>query len=202
MSQYGFYFDQTRCVACDTCLVACKGWNGLSAGPAFWRRRIENEVGGYPNLKIYQITISCNHCEKPSCVEVCPMGAIYKREEDGVVIVDRSACIACKACLSACPFGAPQFADDEQEPNKNPSWKVEHPMQKCTACWDRTAEGKQTACVGGCPHRAIDFGDMDELKAKYPNVSDSAYGFPDPEYGANGNKLEHSTYPSIIFKRK
>ncbi|WP_265823924.1 4Fe-4S dicluster domain-containing protein [Geovibrio ferrireducens] len=202
MSQKGFYFDQTRCVACDTCLVACKSWNMLNAGPASWRKRVENEIGGYPNLKIYQLTMSCNHCAEPSCVKVCPMGAIYKRESDGVVIVDRASCIACKSCLAACPFGAPQFADDDQEPVKKAEWSVKHPMQKCTACWDRTAIDKLPACAGACPHRAIDFGELTELNAKYPDAVKSVTGFPDPAYGANGNKLDKSTEPSILFKRK
>lgn len=202
MAQKGFYFDQTRCVACDTCIVACKDWNSVGAGPAFWRKRTENEVGGYPDLKIYQLTMSCNHCETPACVAVCPMGAIYKREEDGIVIVNRDACISCKQCAASCPFNAPQFADDEQEPVKVRSWKADHPMQKCTACWDRTAEGLQPACVGSCPQRAIDFGDLDELQVKYPSYAVSVVGFPDPAYGAGGNLLEEEATPSIIFKSK
>jgi len=202
MSQKGFYFDQTRCIGCDACLVACKDWNSVNAGPAFWRRRTETEVGGYPDLKVYQLTMGCNHCASPACVKVCPMGAIYKREEDGVVIVDRTACIACKMCLAACPFSAPQYANDTQEPDKSDSWKVDHPMQKCTACWDRVAAGKQTACVGACPQRAIDFGVLDDLKSKYSNTVSTATGYPTQAVNSASSALGKDLDPSIIFKRK
>jgi len=75
-------------------------------------------------------------------------------------------------------------------------------MQKCTACWDRTAEGLQPSCVGSCPQRAIDFGNLDDLKVKYPGYAVSVVGLPDPAYGAGGNQLENETKPSIIFKSK
>ncbi|QEM67675.1 4Fe-4S dicluster domain-containing protein [Geobacter sp. FeAm09] len=202
MEQKGFYLDQTRCAACDTCLVACKGWNGIKPGPAFWRKRIETEVGGYPNLVIYQLPMSCNHCANPACIAVCPMGTIYKREEDGVVIVNRDGCIGCKACQAACPFGAPQFADDTQEPAKQSSWRIDHPMQKCTACWDRTAANKKPACVASCPTRALDFDTIDNLKATYPSATTSAVGLPNTSHNAAGTALEKDTLPSILFKRK
>lgn len=202
MTQKGFYFDQTRCAGCDACRVACKSWNGVKPGSAHWRKRIENEVGGFPNLKIYQLTMGCNHCANPACVEVCPMGAIHKRAEDGIVIVDRDACISCKMCASACPFSAPQYADDVQESVKQASWKVAHPMQKCTGCWDRVAVGKQPACVGSCPTRVLDFGTLDDLKAKYPDAAKSVVGFPDTSHNRVGAPLTKDTVPSICFKRK
>jgi len=94
--------------------------------------------------------MSCMHCANPACEKVCPTGAIRKRAEDGVVLVDQSRCIGCRYCASACPFGAPQF-----EPGGT--------MIKCDMCPDRLAEGKQPACAATCPTGALHFGTLDEL---------------------------------------
>ncbi|CAG1015388.1 partial anaerobic dimethyl sulfoxide reductase subunit B (DMSO reductase iron- sulfur subunit), partial [Anaerolineales bacterium] len=89
--QYAFYYDQSRCMGCETCLVACKDWNGVKPGPAKWRRITITEDGTFPALTVFNLIMSCNHCEEPVCVEVCPTEAIFKRE-DGIVIVNRSVC--------------------------------------------------------------------------------------------------------------
>jgi Fe-S-cluster-containing dehydrogenase component len=84
-------------------------------------------------------------------LEICPVGAISKREEDGIVIVDRDKCIGCHSCETACPYGAPQYGLDGK-------------MQKCNLCVDRIAEGKDPACVAVCPGEALAFGDLTELE--------------------------------------
>ena len=91
--QMGFYFDQTRCTGCFTCIVACKDWNDVDAGPASWRRVTTIEKGKYPDLFVAFLSVACHHCVKPSCVSACPVNAITKREQDGVVVVDREACL-------------------------------------------------------------------------------------------------------------
>jgi len=90
--QIGFYFDQTRCIGCCTCVVACKDWNDIPAGPANWRRVTSVEEGNWPNLFLAYFTSSCYHCADPICVTICPAKAISKRDEDGIVIVDREKC--------------------------------------------------------------------------------------------------------------
>lgn len=90
--QLGFYFDQTRCTGCCTCVIACKDWNDISAGPASWRRVTSVEEGDWPNLFVAYYTSSCYHCADPICVAVCPNGAISKRDKDGIVTVDREKC--------------------------------------------------------------------------------------------------------------
>jgi Fe-S-cluster-containing dehydrogenase component len=107
--------------------------------------------GEFPNVANRTISISCFHCARPACVDICPAGAISKRAEDGVVVVDRNECVGCRSCEKACPYGAPQYGKDGK-------------MQKCHLCQDRRAEGKQPACVATCPAEALAFGDLEELR--------------------------------------
>lgn len=200
---YAFYYDQNRCMGCNTCVVSCKDWNNVNPGSARWRNLSTRENGTFPNVAIYNLVLSCNHCENPACTAACPVGAIYKREEDGIVIVNRDLCQDIRACAVACPFGAPQFGDDESEPVSQSSWAVDHPMQKCTFCWDRWAEGKKPACVSSCPNRALDAGTVEEIEAKYPLAVKTVVGLPDSGSDSQNNSLpKGDTLPSIYFNPK
>ena len=181
--QIGFYFDQTRCIGCFTCIVACKDWNDVEAGPASWRRVITIEKGKYPDLFVAFLSAACYHCVEPACVSACPVDAISKRELDGVVVVDREACLgkdSCEACLQACPYDAPQFGAEEGAK-----------MQKCDFCLERLAEGKKPTCVDSCPMRAMDAGPIEELRAKYGDSREA-------ECFDYSEKL----MPCVIFKPK
>lgn len=206
-TQYAFYFDQTRCMGCHACVVTCKDWNQVEPGPARWRRLRTAEVGSFPQTAIYNVTMGCNHCANPACLTACPVGAIYKRDEDGIVLVDRTKCQSIRACAARCPYGAPQFADDDQEPTMDPSWLVAHPMQKCTMCVDRVTVGKNPACVDSCPQRALDFGTVDALKAKYPQAQQIIGILPhfpsvDSDRDPQGNVLDKDTVPSFFIKAR
>lgn len=96
--QLGFYFDQSRCTGCYTCCVACKDWHDIPAGPAKWMRIQTIERGKFPNLFMAFLATPCYHCAEPVCISVCPAGAITKREEDGVVVVDRDKCKEAVRC--------------------------------------------------------------------------------------------------------
>ena len=87
MKQWAFYFDQSRCVGCYACSVACKDWHNIEAGPVQWRRIISREEGAYPKVSLSYLSLSCNHCEKPACANACPADAITKRKDDGIVVV-------------------------------------------------------------------------------------------------------------------
>jgi anaerobic dimethyl sulfoxide reductase subunit B (iron-sulfur subunit) len=84
---------------------------------------------------------------------VCPTGAISRRDEDGVVLVDHDLCIGCHSCELACPFGAPKFPQDGK-------------MAKCDLCVIRKEHGMKPACVLVCPARALDAGPVEELSNK------------------------------------
>jgi anaerobic dimethyl sulfoxide reductase subunit B (iron-sulfur subunit) len=198
-----FYFDQNRCMGCHACVVACKDWNDVQPGKASWRRLSTEESGSFPKVKVFNLVLSCNHCANPACTAACPMGAIYKREEDGIVVVNRDLCQDIRSCAVACPYGAPQFGDDTTEPKAESGWAVEHPMQKCTFCWDRLDDGLPPACVAACPQRALDYGTVAEIVSKYPNAVRTAVGMPDSDKDSNGNSLESGdTIPSIFFNPK
>ena len=201
--QYAFYYDQSRCVGCETCVIACKDWNDVQPGPSGWRSKTSTEVGEFPSVSVYSLLMSCNHCEVPVCVEACPTEAIYKREEDGIVVIDRTKCDSNLECLNQCPFGAPQFGDDESEPIQDSAWLVPHPMQKCTFCWDRWAVGLKPACVESCPQRALDAGTIEEIMEKYPDAVRSVVGFPDSTKNPEGVNLPSGdTMPAIFFKAR
>ena len=158
--QLGIYFDQTRCTGCNACRVACKDWNDVPAGPENWMRIEYMEEGACPDVFAAYMALTCFHCESPVCAEACPAAAIVKREDDGIVLVDRDACLGkeeCGArCLKACPYDAPQFGP-----------RPEDKMGKCNLCHERLAEGKEPACVESCYTRALEVGPLSELKAEY-----------------------------------
>jgi len=181
--QMGFYFDQTRCTGCYTCVVACKDWHDIPPGPASWRRVVSIEKGKFPNPSVAFLSMACCHCARPLCVSACPVGAISKREQDGVVAVDGELCLgknSCELCREACPYDIPQFGAEESAK-----------MQMCNLCLDRLAEGKNPICVDACPMRALDAGPMNRLTAKYGDIKE-----------ATGFVFSAETEPSIVFKPK
>jgi anaerobic dimethyl sulfoxide reductase subunit B (iron-sulfur subunit) len=147
--QYGFIIDTERCVDCRACVTACKSSNNIDLGIT-WRRVSSTWKGIYPNATFTSTSMACNHCAKPACIEICPTAAISKRGEDGIVVVNKTTCIGCRACEPACPFNAPQFGKDGV-------------MQKCDLCLDRISAERKPVCVTTCPAGALIFGTMDEL---------------------------------------
>jgi len=150
---FGFYFDMTRCVGCRACQVACKDKNNLEIGTVL-RFAKTYETGEFPKVDMYSFAGSCNHCENPTCVSACPVGAMYKAE-DGTVLHDAAMCVGCQACVKACPYSVPQFVASVKK------------VVKCDACAALRAKGENPVCVDACPSRALDFGKTEDLIAKY-----------------------------------
>lgn len=96
--------DLRKCAGCHACTIACVAENKLPPGVVY-RPVLEEEFGVYPNVGRRFIPRPCMQCDNPPCVPVCPVNATYKNEE-GVVVVDYEQCIGCRACLTACPYGA------------------------------------------------------------------------------------------------
>ena len=149
----GFYFNMQNCIGCRTCQIACKDKNDLPVG-IIYRHVHSYETGSFPNVGIFNFSASCNHCENPACVAICPVGAMQKAE-DGTVVHDDELCIGCQSCVNACPYGVPQYREELNITGK------------CDACASLRAQGKKPACVASCLMRCLDFGDVDELVATY-----------------------------------
>ena len=147
MPRYAMAIDLSLCVGCAACAVACKMENEVPPGVFnLWIR--EREVGEYPNLVVEFRPEQCLHCENPPFVSVCPLGASYQTT-DGLVLVDPKKCIACGACIAACPYDA----------------RYLHPagyVSKCTFCAHRLEKGKVPACVETCPTYCRTFGDLED----------------------------------------
>jgi anaerobic dimethyl sulfoxide reductase subunit B (iron-sulfur subunit) len=172
--QFAFYVDTSACTGCKACQIACKDkWN-LDIN-VDWRRVVEytsgswtqQEDGSYlQEISAYYVSISCNHCAEPICMEVCPVQAISKRD-DGIVLIDDNMCVGCRYCQWSCPYGGPQF--DKQK----------GVMTKCVFCYDYLAEGRPPACVAACPSRALHFGELSELQKEFGTINVIA-PLPDP----------------------
>jgi len=179
MAQYGFFFDQSRCIGCHTCAVACKNWNDLPPGPVKWLKVFEYEKGSFPNVEIHIQLVHCFHCENPICVDNCPYKAMYKEEKYGVILIDEEKCTGCRICYTVCPYGAPAFESDE----------LGAKPRMCTMCIDRLEQGKKPICVMSCPMRALDFGPLEKLANKYGRNRD-----------LEDMPSSSATYPAVIFK--
>jgi len=170
MNQFGFYFNQTRCIGCHTCAVACKDWHDHQYPSINWMQIKIIEKGIFPHLFLTFLAVPCYQCEEPSCIAACPQNAISKRETDGIVVVDQDKCLGkekCenKPCLKACRSKSPQFGQEENAK-----------MQKCDFCKDRLSAGKQPICVEACPMFALDINTIPELQKKYGKQKE-AQGF-------------------------
>jgi anaerobic dimethyl sulfoxide reductase subunit B (iron-sulfur subunit) len=182
--QFGFFLDQSKCVGCRTCQLACKDYKDTEIGVNF-RRVVEYEGGEWfvepqktTNVGVfaYYSSISCNHCDEPACAKVCPTGAMHKTNY-GIVDVNPNKCIGCRSCAMACPYGAPQYS------------KAQKCMTKCNGCKERLDEGLAPICVESCPFRALEAGAIGDLRKKYGHEASIA---PLPKY--------EITRPNLVLK--
>ena len=147
--------DLNRCVGCLGCIVACKTVNDVRVGS--FRNKVlrqgpfpRQEGGNWPDIDMYFLPVSCQHCASPECVTVCPTGASHINEEDGTVQIDKDQCIGCGACLTACPYGC-RYVDVDTSV-----------AEKCDLCASITSEGGLPQCVTQCGGMARWYGDLDE----------------------------------------
>lgn len=174
--QFTFVVDITACIGCGSCCVADKAEYSVPDGHyRTWVERyiiddhdnvyVDSPNGGldgyikprvglpHPTRDTFFVPKLCNMCEKPSCTQVCPVGATYKTD-DGFVLVDKTRCVGCSYCIQACPYSV-RFI--------NPETRV---AEKCTWCYHRVRKGLLPACVSVCPVGARKFGDLSDKNSE------------------------------------
>ena len=185
MATHGFFFDNERCTGCRTCVMACKDYNDTPSGISF-RKVYDVEGGGWEIAEdgtctttafVYHVSLGCQHCADPACMEACPTTAMHRDAETQLVVVDAAKCIGCGYCAMACPYGAPTV-------DRHSGRSV-----KCTGCMDRVKRGKKPICVEACPLRALDFDEIGALRAAHDGVQ-RIHPMPAPDI----------THPRIIIK--
>ncbi len=157
MARMAIVTDVDRCVGCHACTVACKVMHDMPVGH-YWNRVLrvgpnpkEGGSGNWPDVEMYFLNLSCQHCETPECVTVCPTGASVKAE-NGTVQINADACIGCESCIPACPYNI-RYLNEERGV-----------VEKCNLCQDIIDSGEVDLprCVTQCCGMARWYGDLDE----------------------------------------
>jgi Fe-S-cluster-containing dehydrogenase component len=124
--------------------------------------------------------LMCNHCDKPPCVSVCPAQATWKRETDGLVMMDWHRCIGCRYCMAACPYGSRSFNWRDPRPfireiTTDFPTRMRGVVEKCNFCEERLAKGDLPACMKACTAGALTFGDIQNPKDPIKSILQSNY---------------------------
>ena len=170
----GMLYDATMCVGCKACMATCKRVNGDYGSLSYERAAFDpdglwdapQDLSGSTRTLIKlckesdsrwsYVKYSCMHCQKPSCVSVCPVSAMTKDKVTGVVDYNKDTCIGCRYCQVACSFTIPKFQWEKTLPQ----------IVKCDLCKNTNLREKGiTACAEVCPVGAITFGKRKDLLA-------------------------------------
>ena len=198
MPRWAMVIDLDKCTGCQSCTLACRmennqpfaGPEATAAGRAiFWQEVFTHIEGEYPDVKATTIPRPCFHCESPPCVKVCPVGATYVDEENGLVLQRYERCIGCRYCAVACPYGVRYFNWSEPEwpegteryQNPDVPLRPKGIIEKCTYCVHRLPI---PACVQACPRQARLFGNMKDPESPIRKFLDERrYSLLKPEMG-------------------
>ncbi|MEI8030505.1 MAG: hydrogenase 2 operon protein HybA [Comamonadaceae bacterium] len=211
----GLLYDATLCIGCKACVAACKEANNnppeFSTEDHLWDTPLDTSGYTFNLIKMYRngtmekkdaevngfafMKTSCMHCADPSCVSACPVSAMTKDPVTGIVAYDPDACVGCRYCVVACPFGIPKYQYD------SPTGKI----GKCELCRHRYKDGHYSACAEVCPTGATLYGKTSDLLAeakrrialkpgdvtRYPR---GKIGGPDQSYEAPVGKYLNHVY--------
>lgn len=171
-TRWGMLIDTNKCAkGCTDCVDACNTEHGLTG---FDRPETDAQYIRKVTLRDKQtdheisLPLMCQHCEHPPCVDVCPTGASFKRE-DGIVLVDKHICIGCRYCMMACPYKARSFVHEELENQTLSAPRGKGTVESCTLCVHRVDKDGTPACVEACTaenHNAMIFGDLNDKNSE------------------------------------
>jgi Fe-S-cluster-containing dehydrogenase component len=143
----GFILDLNRCTGCQACRLACSIENDLGAELS-WRAVYTFNLHRHPRAPRFHLSLGCQHCAEPACLQGCPARAYSRDAATGAVLVDGDLCIGCSYCSWACPYDAPH------------ALRGARPISKCTLCNHRLLEGKNPACAALCPTGALRYDEI------------------------------------------
>jgi len=210
--RWGMVIDAKKCREqedCDKCIRACHLTHNVpELGDErhevkwIWKEPFKDTfVDGhavYANeiFKEQSFLVFCNHCDEPPCVRVCPTQATWKREEDGLVMMDWHRCIGCRYCMAGCPYGSRSFNWVDPRPeiadlNTDYPTRTKGVVEKCTFCDERLAQGQMPACVEACEVKALVFGDLNDSNSEIRDVLRSNFTIR--------RKPELGTRPEIYY---
>jgi len=224
MARWGMVIDLDKCTACQACVVACKIENNVpSPAPGqaamgrtiSWIRLIEYESEGEHGDKTFT-PVPCMQCDRPPCIQVCPVDATNISQE-GIVRQVYARCIGCRYCTNACPYSVRQFnfytpqwpQEAEEYLNPDVSVRPKGVVEKCTFCHHRLQRAKEKAraehrevlsgdyipsCVEICPAKAMAFGDLDDPNSEVAALARSRRAFRLLE--------ELGTEPKVIYLKE
>jgi len=166
--EYVMVIDLAKCRNARICVDVCQRMHNLPPEDewikVFYMQDSEDTAP-------YWFPKPCFHCNSPSCVNVCPVGATFKRL-DGLVLIDNERCIGCKFCMAACPYSSRVF--NWREPEIKDTMKDHHgaietgvpqkvgTVGKCDFCPDMARMGKLPGCIEACPNGVLYYGDKHE----------------------------------------
>ncbi|BAP54323.1 4Fe-4S ferredoxin iron-sulfur binding domain-containing protein [Thioploca ingrica] len=165
---YAMVIDLNTCVGCNACMAACAMENQTPVWKNQWRTYVHDMEIGKEGGEVRRRFLPrlCNHCDNPPCMSVCPTGATHKLD-NGIVLVDDSLCMGCRACAMACPYDARfDMTSNDLEQGKGFYGELlhrEHPsVDKCSFCAHRVMKGLKPACVETCVGFSRQFGDLND----------------------------------------
>lgn len=189
--RWAMVVDLRKCIekhGCTKCVEACHVEHNVPEFPNkkdeikwIWKEHFEHAFHEQENehlpekIKHAVLPVLCNHCDNPPCVRVCPTQATWKREEDGIVMMDWHRCVGCRYCVAACPYGSRSFNWRDPRPfveTINPEFptRTRGVVEKCTFCEERLARGRGPACVEACQEKALVFGDLEDPESEVRKI--------------------------------
>ena len=178
--RYGMVHDETRCIGCNACVIACRSVNQVPESVTRLEIVRSKPIGEYPNIKYQFYRHSCQHCDNAPCIDVCPTGASFIDSSTGIVDVNSDKCVGCLYCVAACPYRV-RFVHP-----------VKKSIDKCNFCRDTNLKaGRLPACVEACPRNALIFGNLDDPHSDISRLLNSKTIYRAKIHLGTGPKIYH-----------